>query len=1143
MAILMKAKGLQTFKNNLSEIPEGALLEATNVVIDRDGIIEPRRGFKEYGETFPLPADRAKQLMVYKNRILRHYDDTIQFDNGSGDFSDFAGDYLETQTGLRIKSIEANSNFYFTTSDGIQKISAPSAGSFSTASGYIKPAGVAKALDINTEVNYINGTFLTPTSRVAYRTLWGIQDENDNLVLGGVSERAVVTNYSEIQSAGVDLTFTIPADVNTTDFFYQIYRTAVVQGTLSTIDDLEPGDEMYLVYEANVTSAQLSAGFVSVTDITPEDFRQGGSLLYTNPVSGEGILQNNDRPPLATDINIFRGSVFFSNTSTLQRLSINLLGLSDFVSGTSKLIISNGTVTNTYTFVGTKEISTVTTIASAGITDLDFFLLSGPSNERNYFVWADKTGTSLPPTNPETVGRIGIKADISAATTNTDVAVAFKTAINTLAGFDFTVANLANVMTITNVNNGPSTDVADSVARPTGFAFATTQQGTGEDISTQKVLLSGLPTPSQQVDDTSRSLVRVINRNSIEQIYAYYLSGPDDVPGAMLFESRNVSGTPFYVAVNQTGLSDQFNPTIPLTHAITAITTGTTPLITTSSPHELNVGDTVVLYGTDSTPSIDGTYTVLTTPTNSTFTITVPIAITIVGTTGTEFKGSTFSTNESAGNRIYFSKYQQPEAVPIVNYLDVGPKDETILRILPLRDSLFILKETSVYRLTGDIAPNFSVSLLDSSTTMKAADAATIINNLIYTVTTQDVITISETGVSIVSRAIEDEIVPITTYTNFSTATFGVAYQKDRAYLLFTVSNNNDDVATQCLRYNIFTNTWTVWDISKTCGIVNDFDEKLYLGASDENFIEIERKELNRKDHADRELSLEIPANALDGEIVSLSSVSDINVGDTIVQTQYVTINKFNTLLRKLDLDPGPAFNDYYSDLVMVAGDDLTNSMSALVAKLNSDPNLSGTYTFTGTTNFATIQTEYNVMIDTLNLDTGVQYTNYAHSVGTYAFESTNILVNNDNNTITLLFSLPLIKGVIALFKGISTNIVWAPQHFGDPSILKQIKEGTFIFEDNVFTTATIGYASDLSPSFEDIEFSGNGIGDWGYFDWGAQNWGGEGNQAPERTLIPRNKQRCRFLKPRFQHINAREKYAIYGISLDPRELSTRGYK
>jgi hypothetical protein len=98
------------------------------------------------------------------------------------------------------------------------------------------------------------------------------------------------------------------------------------------------------------------------------------------------------------------------------------------------------------------------------------------------------------------------------------------------------------------------------------------------------------------------------------------------------------------------------------------------------------------------------------------------------------------------------------------------------------------------------------------------------------------------------------------------------------------------------------------------------------------------------------------------------------------------------------------------------------------------------------------------------------------------------------------------------------------------------------MFEDNNFTTAQVAYSSDLSPGFVEVEFNGYGNGDWGQFDWGNQFWGGLSSAKPLRTLIPRQKQRCRYMGVRFTHSNAQENFAIYGLSLTFRPYSEKAY-
>ena len=169
--VMLKAAGLNTSPNHL-DVTEGSLIEASNVIIKRDGIIEQRRGFKLYGDAIPGSSETVKQLTTYRNRILRHYSSTLQYDSdGQGSFEAFSGDVSETQPGLRIKFIESNGNLYFTTAQGIKKLSARSASDFTTEPGVITNAGAVKALDVEGKLIYTQNSqtsFLPQDSTIAY---------------------------------------------------------------------------------------------------------------------------------------------------------------------------------------------------------------------------------------------------------------------------------------------------------------------------------------------------------------------------------------------------------------------------------------------------------------------------------------------------------------------------------------------------------------------------------------------------------------------------------------------------------------------------------------------------------------------------------------------------------------------------------------------------------------------------------------------------------------------------------------------------------------------------------------------------------------------------------------------------------------
>src|SRR3990167_10112367 len=89
---LNKVSSLNTFQNPAS-LPEGSLLTALNLVVDRDNIISKRRVFTQYGATFGVSSDRCSSLFSYKNKLLRHFSSTLQYDNGSGTFTSFTGTY------------------------------------------------------------------------------------------------------------------------------------------------------------------------------------------------------------------------------------------------------------------------------------------------------------------------------------------------------------------------------------------------------------------------------------------------------------------------------------------------------------------------------------------------------------------------------------------------------------------------------------------------------------------------------------------------------------------------------------------------------------------------------------------------------------------------------------------------------------------------------------------------------------------------------------------------------------------------------------------------------------------------------------------------------------------------------------------
>lgn len=1144
---LIRAKGLSTFSNPLSQaVAEGSFRDASNIVIDRNEIVEPRRGIAQYGTPFGTDTDLVHQLLNYKDVIIRHVLDKVQFDGGNGQFVDFNSNSINpAKPGLRIKSIEANGNLYFTTQSGIKKISATSVNDFYTIP--VTDAGGINALDLIAKPNYGTPGFLGINSKVAYSVVWGQKDLNENLILGKPSSRAVVYNRAteETDTCIVDLEFPIPSDITNTNFFFQVYRTAVFSSDDPQVEAPDPGFEMNLVFEEQVTSAQLSMGIVSTQDITPEDFRISGTLLYTNPISGEGVAQANERPPFATDIALYKQYAFYANTSTIHRMNLSFLTAN--IPQNSTISITSESGTEVYTFRGSAEKYKLD-FTGLAISDLEpspdvkYFTVTTANDETNYIVYYTDDPSPTGPTPSGYVGFIRVQVDLTGLTTMDQVVNKTKLAMKE-ATDDFNYSGTSPVLNIECANNGPVVTLpTTNIALP--FSLTVINEGIGEDASTNHILLPKIPgmnelglTPGQQLEQMARSFVRVVTKTNMD-ILGIYLSGYDEVPGQILLENRNVVGPQF-------NLNSSFGTYV--------------------TPELPNIGKSAL----------------------------------------------SSSSNEVRPNRIYYSKYQQPEAVPIANYFDIGPKDREIKRIIALRDSLFVLKEDGIYRISGETAP-FTVSEFDFSTQVLAADTAVVLNNQIYALSTLGVIVITESGVEVVSRQIENKLLQIMKFQNYKTTGFGVSYESDKAYILFLPEKSIDSVATVAYRFNVFTNTWTKWDVSHTCGIVEFGSDTMFLGAGDINYVEKERKTLTRMDHADRQYQIQILNNGVDGHFLKVNDLSRFEVNDVVIQTQYLTTSQYNRILLKLDLDNSVPSTDYYATLEAFAGNNMRTKLVALATKLDTDLSITNIYTNsikdetvdisnitflpqgsrltlldppdllatrilktntneiltitavgptyvdvaervvgnptiaqTDVNNFKDLQACFNIIVDLLNVDPGVFYSNYPKSVGSVNQESPVVGIDKSQGTIELKFAMGFILGELTLYKSIKSSVNWNPIYFGDPTLLKHIREGTMFFENSNFSAVTIGYGTDLSPSFNNILFTGEGlsVGDWGYFSWGSINWGGEAAPIPLRTLIPMDKQRCRFINIQFQHSVAFEKYAIYGLGLTFRTTGNKAYR
>jgi len=243
------------------------------------------------------------------------------------------------------------------------------------------------------------------------------------------------------------------------------------------------------------------------------------------------------------------------------------------------------------------------------------------------------------------------------------------------------------------------------------------------------------------------------------------------------------------------------------------------------------------------------------------------------------------SDNEVKQNRVYISKSGQVESVPIYSYLDIGAANFPIQRVVALRDGIFFFKADGIYRISGETFSSFTVTLIDNTVALKAPESAVPFNNQVFCFTTQGIVAVTDAGVQLMSVPIENTLLELSSeqYTNFASASFGVAYESARLYLFYTVTNEEDAFATQAFVYNSLTDSWSRWIMDRTCGVVNSSVNKLFMAQPTTGQMLIERKSYTNDDYADEQYAVTIASVGSETEI-TLVSATNVADGMTLKQ-------------------------------------------------------------------------------------------------------------------------------------------------------------------------------------------------------------------------------------------------------------------
>lgn len=405
---------------------------------------------------------------------------------------------------------------------------------------------------------------------------------------------------------------------------------------------------------------------------------------------------------------------------------------------------------------------------------------------------------------------------------------------------------------------------------------------TGAPGATNEYHVESTGTATQNIEATALNLVSAINKTAANTgVYAHYISGPDQAPGAILIESRYPSAGTFSVFAANGSQRACFEPkltpapsTFDLVRAANVVTA-----TKVSGNQTFEVGERVTI-GPGGGVGAFGT---------GPFTITAVAATTfsyaevgansaLAGQTATP-SGANNATSVIAGkqNRVYWSKKGQPEACPRDNFLDVGSERRRILGICATDRALYVWKELEgIFRIFGDSDETFDVEPVDLKYKPIAAETIVAFDKRVWGLCDKGIVAVNEAGLEVMSNDVQEELqraITAGTLTSpgaadpvIATMAWALPYEGE-SFVTFFIPGDRDStgVAGACSYGYTFqsrTRTWSKWlwlnNVSegKVHGLVHSDNGKMYVadrygGAVGDSNVFIERKDGANSDYQD----------------------------------------------------------------------------------------------------------------------------------------------------------------------------------------------------------------------------------------------------------------------------------------------------
>lgn len=898
---------------NTFEVPDGAMEEARNVVIKNDDTLSKIRGnYTYYSPSGPI----LNQLFFYRERLLAafstkvsYFTDTGTAPNETGTITDLTGETVAITSPRVSRSVEANSNLYFTTDTGVLKLEDYNSNVFIS--------GVPQGLDLSLLLLATSLGVISANSSVSYRVLFGRRDANNNLLLsapsnigtiytgeegtgvtysssGGGPYTVTVTNSGHGLSSGQEIivsgatdadadgthvitvtsssqftystvgnpasgtlnyTFTrnvrielsIPSEIDSSSdgYFFQVYRSSEATGNVT------PPLDFKLVTERTLTSSEITNQVAFFDDDV--DSILLGAELYTNPNSREGELQANFRPPKCEDVAFYKNYVFYANCESRKILQFEIIDASSLVND-DYIEVRSGSVTRRYVArvgVGNQTVFSQSVSNAAGDLRIDY-ANHGFSDGDSIYISSVAGGTLTSGTYfviSSASGNFEISQTFGGSPVpyNSETQVEFQGVIHPTSAAALSWSRTSGTVTVTSASHGLQSGMTIAVTASSGGTPNIT-------LANYVITVTGANTFTftENVANSSGTMSYRVNN---------YMFQLDNSSASISLQLRETAQG-IVKAINRDPLSLLYANYISTSETTTP---GQMRLLAKGFIDPIFMRANTVTVGESFLPVLPTSYS-----------------------SGQQVS----STNDEEGNVAYVSKIGEPEAVPLLNKFAMGARTKPILRVMALRDSVIFVKADGIYRLTGDVIENFTITVLDSTVICVATSSVKLLNNEVILLSNQGVCRISESSVQIVSRRIDDVIQPILGKPTLEVETSAISSESERLYYLTTVMPNSTE-ADETYVYNVLNSTWTNGSQLIKQGLVGPEDTIYFI--STENKIQRERKSQTKVDFSGQNYSISVLTVAADNLTATISSPQALpEEGDMAVQDDI--ISRFDTV-------------------------------------------------------------------------------------------------------------------------------------------------------------------------------------------------------------------------------------------------------